>query len=193
MILRRLKVLSSLLFFIFIISNFHINSTQAANNGVLDITNSPSIVKYSENMTVSITFSDVTNITSVGLIYCQLQPVYMCHYPFNYLTQTITNVFSVNVTIKDQYPAVIGYEIFIEYKNNQTINFPDSRKLDYGLDIVEPANNTYYYKVMLEKSNNTSSTHTNILNFPISSIILSIIGIEVLYFLTKKYRHRNFR
>ena len=136
-----------------------------SHNGVSAISHSPSVAEQNENITISITFVDTTNVSSVGMFYCRIEPDYLCHIP-PYKLVLSENTYSITFNVEENSTQVIGYHLYIDYTDDTRINFPDDRQLDYGLVISEPIEGAFYYRVEIGQddtnipTNNTDDSNT---------------------------------
>jgi hypothetical protein len=154
-----------------------------SHNGVSAISHSPSVAEENENLTVSITFVDTANVSSVGMFYCRIEPEFLCYsQPFQLVLSE--NTYSVTFKVVENSSYVIGYHLFVEYSDETQIDFPDERKLDYGLTISEPSSGAFYYRVEIGQddsntpTSNTEDIETSETPFYFSLSIIAIFAIS---------------
>lgn len=159
-----------------------------SHNGVSAISHSPSVAEENENLTVTITFVDTANVSSVGMFYCRIEPEYLCYsQPFQLVLSE--NTYSVTFKVVENSSYVIGYHLFVEYTDETEIDFPDERKLDYGLTISEPSSGAFYYRVEIgQVDTNTPTNSTDGSNTTETPVFFSL-GILALLVICYKKRY----
>ena len=121
---------------------------------VLSVTHQPAVVSFQTNLTVTISFDNDINITSIQIQYCQLDPEFTCHFPKIDMIRTGDYSWSGSFVVTEE-TGIIGYKLYIYH---QTTNFEAPNESDYlGYDnIVEPAAGEFYFSVELNTVTNTA-------------------------------------
>ncbi len=154
-------------------------SATPSHNGVTAINHTPVVAEQGKNITISITFVDTANVSSVGMFYCRIEPDYLCHIP-PYKLVLSDQTYSISFNVVENSTQVIGYHLFIDYTDDTRINFPDDRQLDYGLTISEPIVGSFYYRVEIglddtnTPTSNTDDSDTTTTPFYFSMGILAL-------------------
>ncbi|MHA1223112.1 MAG: hypothetical protein ACTSYD_00360 [Candidatus Heimdallarchaeaceae archaeon] len=127
-----------------------VSATQ--NFGIVEIAKSPSTLVSGENMIVTIDFADVTNISMVKLLVCQLSPEFKCEsQPI--IMENITNEelptdivarFRGEFLVYYENGTSVGYHIFLVYENYTTVTIPESSNF-LSMEIVEPTAGEYFF------------------------------------------------
>jgi cytochrome c-type biogenesis protein len=102
----------------------------SAGQNIKSVTHSPEEPFQEEKITVSVQVNDTTNITEVELLYCQIEPEFICYIPL-YMTLGENNTYSVNITENIDKVTRLGYNITILYDN--------------GSEEFSPADEHYHY------------------------------------------------
>ncbi len=131
---------------IFVILNTTVTTSGQSHNGVTSITYNPKMPEQNENLTVTMSFSDVSNVSSITLIYCRVLPEYTCHIPA-YNMKLKGNNYTTTFKVMENSSEVLGFHMTVRYNDNTEVDFPDERQLDYGLPIIEPVTGKFYYRV----------------------------------------------
>ncbi|MHA1302277.1 MAG: hypothetical protein ACTSQE_09330 [Candidatus Heimdallarchaeaceae archaeon] len=120
--------------------------TLAGKYGIQTISHTPDYISPNTNLTVSIEFSDTSDIETIRLLICQLSPEFKCE-PKPILMEEETNVFTGVFYITYEAGSSLGYHFLISYTNGTDVEVPDS--IDFlGLTtIVEPVEDSFYIKV----------------------------------------------
>ena len=98
--------------------------------------NIKSVTYYPENpfsgdeITVYVEVNDTSNITDVRLLYCQIEPSYLC-YPPLHMTLIDNNTYTINITENLEGITRLGFNITVSYEN--------------GSKEYSPKDGTYHY------------------------------------------------
>ena len=159
---------------------FHLPQSSALNYyGVSDVTVTPIQPVPQSNITVLLGFSDTTNVRSVRITYCRIDPDYLCYFP-SYLmsNSTITpNNFSVTFQLKEEDLSgyIIGLRVLIIYQNASRIDFPTENSPDFGLDILEPEPGIFYFAITLADQTTTQTSTSQTTNDKTPFLFLPLI------------------
>ena len=168
------------------ISLFPVSATPSYN-GVSAISHSPVVAEQGKNITISISFVDTANVSSVGMFYCRIEPDYLCHIP-PYKLVLSDSTYSITFNVVENSTQVIGYHLYVDYTDDTRINFPDERQLDYGLTISEPIEGSFYYRVEIGQDISTAPSNTNGSETSITPVYF---GMGILGLLLISYKKRN--
>ena len=130
--------------------------------GVTDVTITPIQPVPQSNITVQLGFSDTTNVRSVRITYCRIDPDYLCYFP-SYLMSNSTmnpNNFSVIFQLKEEDLSgyIIGLRVLVIYQNSSRIDFPTENSPDFGLDVLEPEPGIFYFAITLTDQTTTQTS-----------------------------------
>ena len=142
---------------IILILIYNPNTISASPHGITDVSYSPQIVYSGTEITISISLADTANISKVGSFYCKIEPEYYCNIPAYVLTKS-GNSYTRSFTVSETAGEVIGFDIFIEYENEEKITLPGTDKLDFGLPLAEPFEGLFYYQITIAGENTSSKT-----------------------------------
>ena len=138
---NKIIVTTLLLSLVFLVS---IQTSEASKSyGISLITKTPQILHQNENMTVTVEFENSSNIYSVKLLVCQLEPVYRCDAFPRIMQNDTADIFTADYLILFDIGTVVGLSIIITYENFTMVHLPETAEL-FDLEIVEPETGTFY-------------------------------------------------
>ena len=137
---------------LFLNSSSIVSATEIAS-----VTHQPTTISEGTVVTIEVSFTDDSNVTSIQIQYCALEPIYTCYFPKTDMTAQGDNLWSGTLTVKsDTSDTVIGYELYISLNNGSTIIAPDSSGF-LGMDnIAEPIDGTFYFTITLATTTNSA-------------------------------------
>ncbi|MCG3217090.1 MAG: hypothetical protein KAS63_10215 [Candidatus Heimdallarchaeota archaeon] len=142
---------------------------------ILTLDHTPKPLQQYENITVSISFSDTSNITYVKLFICRLEPEFLCE--DNPIFMQETEPFSYVGTFLIIYDegTLVGYHIQLVYSNGSFVVIPDSINFGSISNIVEPVEGDYYISAgIVGETVETSSFSFLFVGFCIAFIFIVI-------------------
>ncbi len=152
------------------------NINAAENYGVTAIEHTPATLHQNDILSVTVDFSDTTDIVYVKLIICQLEPMFLCEDAPIIMEEIESNTYSGDFLILFDVGTLVGYHIQIVYSNDSILFLPDG--LDFlGADnIIEPLTDDFYYNAsyVMEPTNETAG-----FSYLFLSISLAIISIVI--------------
>lgn len=111
--------------------------------GISSVVKTPQALYQNENMTVTVEFENSSQIYSVKLLVCQLEPVYRCD-AFPIVMQNDTSdIFSADYLVQFDIGTIVGISIIITYENFTMVHLPETSEF-FDLDIVEPETGIFY-------------------------------------------------
>lgn len=182
--------------FLIILSLFVIPTSGTSSN-ITNVEYNPKNIEQGSNVTIKISFENISEIKNVRSFYCRIQPDYLCHFPILQL-EPLENQYITTFQIKENSSQIAGFNFEIIFNNNTSLKYPSENSNNFGLSIAEPAEGIYYYILSNENisSQNTTSptssldsTSTNINE--LSQSELYFISIPLLIIITiknKEYR-----
>jgi cytochrome c-type biogenesis protein len=102
----------------------------SAESNIKNVTYSPEVPFPGEAITVYMVVNDTSNITNVRLLYCQIEPSYLCYTPL-YMTLKNNNTYTINITENLEDITRLGFNITLTYYNGS---------MEYS-----PKEGTYHY------------------------------------------------
>ena len=143
--------------------------------GVTVINHTPETLHQNDILSVTVDFSDTTDIIFVKLIICQLEPQFLCEDSPIIMEETETNAYTGDFPILFDVGTLVGYHIQIVYTNDSVIFLPDSIDFLDADNIIEPFTGDFYYNAsyVLEPPEETSNVNSIFLC--ISLAIISIV------------------
>ncbi len=134
-----------------------VSNSSANPHGITSITYSPQTVYQGSKVTISVTFGDSSNITSVDSFYCKLTPEYLCHTPYMILTKD-GNTYTTSFTVEETSDATIGFDVIIKYNDDSKVTLPGDEQLDFGMAIAEPYTGIFYYEIDISSASSIDNT-----------------------------------
>jgi len=131
----------------------------AAFPPVLSVSHSPSTVYYQTNVTVMVTFTDDTNVSSILVQYCALEPEFLCHFPKITMIRVSPNTWQGAFVVQEE-SGVIGYELQITF-NGQLYLAPNASDFLGHSNIVEASPGVFYFSIDLNQETKTSPFGAN--------------------------------
>lgn len=169
-----------ILFFTLILSMSPIlfgHEIQAIENyGVTDIEHTPKILHQNDFLSVTVDFSDTTDILYVKLIICQLEPEFLCNDAPVIMEETETNTYNGEFQILFDVGTLVGYHIQLVYTNDSIVFLPDSIDFLGDNNIIEPLTGDFYYNASYVVE---STEETSCFGFLFLGISLAIISIVI--------------
>ena len=183
----------NILCFLIIISLF-VNPTSGVSSNITNVEYNPKNIEQGNNVTIIISFENISEIKNVRSFYCRIQPDYLCHFPILQL-EPLQNQYITTFQIKENSSQIAGFNFEIMFNNNTSIKYPSEYSDNFGLSIAEPAEGIYYYILTNENissQNMTSSLYSKSTNTnELSQSELYFISIPLLIIITiknKEYR-----
>ena len=143
---QRTKIAIALPILIAIVSSFLTIDQVSANGtfGITSIDSNPNPLVTGDNMTVTVLFSDTSNIYSVQLLICTLTPEFLCESPVD-MIEIDTGIYRGIFQIEYEVGTTVGYHIKIVYDNGTSpITIPETPDF-LDMDIVEPLTDFFYF------------------------------------------------
>lgn len=133
-------------------------------SGIVSISHSPTIPDSFGNITITMEFTDASNVSRIRLTYCRMTPDYLCHFPSYTLeaTENDPNVYSVEFTLKDDSESIIGYRFYVDYTDDSSKEFPESQESSFTEYVMEPDENIFYYAVDIGYARNTEQSSSQV-------------------------------
>lgn len=127
--------------------------TGALGATVSEVTHNPETPKSGEGVTVALKFSDVSNVTTISVIYCSIAAdgTIKCEFP-QAMTQDSSDDTLFTYTITKTYDAgmKIGFKFKINYDDRPTEDFPKSQTDSSLHDVDGPYEGSYYFIYSLQ-------------------------------------------
>jgi len=160
------------LFFMVVILLTFIPPASAESN-IKKVTYSPEIPSLGEKIEVYMEVNDTSNITNVRLLYCQIEPSYLC-YPPLYMTLIDNNTYIVNLTENLEGITRLGFNLTVTYENGS---------IEYS-----PKDGTYHYVYFTgeEPKPPSPAENTLALQVLIVALIVALIFMIILYIRDRK-------
>lgn len=128
---------------------------------VSEVTHDPAIPKSSEAVTVTLKFSDVSNVTSVSVIYCSIDAdgTIKCEFPQNMIQDSSDNtLFTYTITKTYDAGMKIGFKFKINYDDRPTEDLPKSQADSPLHEVDGPYEDSYYFIYSLESESTQDLT-----------------------------------
>ncbi len=154
----------------------------STNPEVLSVSHVPTSITHLSNVTVTVTFADDTNITSIQIQYCSLEPVFACHIGNYQMVRMSANTWSGSFEVQEE-EGVIGYELKIQHTEGEFVA-PDSTDFLGYDNIQEPSTGEFYFTV-----NIATPTDEAPVNFGWPCVVLTFATFIILR--TIKIKKRN--
>lgn len=151
-----------------------------AELGIVAVTQSSQTAEPHKDFTVTIQFSNDSDIELVKLLLCQLEPEFYCESNPIIMTETEDDVYSGTFEVPYENGSTLGYHIMIVYTNGSDVMIPNS--LDFlGMDnIVEPATGEFYFSVPVLIGGENNTTQETTLSIPFVSLVAVFIVQKIL-------------
>ena len=162
----------------------------AGTANVIEVTHSPDVPESGQDVNITMKVDNATNITSVKIIYCSIEP-FICQLPANMTkSSSDNNLFTYTITKKYNPRTKIGFKFNITYEDATYQILPKSTA-DSSLHPVEGPYDKFYYFTFTIKSD--SIVDTNFLTWiVIVIIVVAIIPlIAAILLWTKKRKGRK--
>ena len=155
----------------------------AGVTGELEITQvsqSSDVAQPNADFTVTLEFSDASDVELVKLLLCQLEPEFYCESNPILMEKTSENVYSATFVVPFENGSVMGYHIQIVYTNGSDVMIPNAPDFLGMSNIVEPIQGEFYFKVPVLVSNENGNTETSPFIVPFGAFILLITSHKLL-------------
>jgi len=183
----------NILYFLIVLSLF-VNPTSGASSNITNVDYNPKNIEQDSNVTITISFENISEIKNVRSFYCRIQPDYLCHFPILQL-ERLENQYTTTFKIKENSSQIAGFNFEIIFNNDTSIKFPTENSDNFGLSIAEPAEDIYYYILSNENITNQTinsslySTSTNTNELSLSELyFISIPLLMIIIIKNKEYR-----
>jgi len=167
--------LTFLLFLMLMLSPFAFQANHivvaAAYPPLLSVSHAPTLVQHQTNVTITVAFSDDTNVSSILIQYCALEPEFLCHFPKTSMIRVSANTWQGSFIVLEE-TGKIGYELHITYNGVLYLAPNASDFLGYS-NIVEPSPDVFYFSISLSEETKTTPLRAN--PFSIGLVFLAII------------------
>jgi len=102
------------------------------------------------SINVTVLLSDITIIKSIQLVYCSLEPIFLCHFPPINLSLTAKGSFNAIFLPDYDVGTTFGYHLFLNYHNGSIIKKPDGLEFSNNKKNIQQAeDNEYYFELMM--------------------------------------------
>lgn len=133
------------------------------------------------NINVTILLSDITLIKSIQLVYCSLEPTFLCHFPPINLSLTAKGSFTAIFLPDYDVGTTFGYHLFLNYHNGSISKKPDGLEFSNNkINIQQGEDNEYYFELMMVAKTPTNTYETSWFAFH------GIIILFIPFFIRKK-------
>jgi len=129
--LKRISTTLTSIFSILALALVVFSPVTAAQSNIVSTTHSPEYPFSGEPIAVSLVVNDTSNITSVRLLYCQIEPDYLCYTPSLNMTYIGANTYTVSITEHLEYIDLLGYNITVTYGDGSKEYSPSTGKYNY--------------------------------------------------------------
>ncbi|MGC9778169.1 MAG: hypothetical protein HZR80_02890 [Candidatus Heimdallarchaeota archaeon] len=178
---RKFGLVFILLILVFLLAKQPVE-VMSTNPEILSVSHVPTSVTHMSNVTVTVTFADDTNITSIQIQYCSLEPVFACHIGNYQMVKKSENTWSGSFEVLEE-EGVIGYELKIQHTKGEFVA-PDSTDFLGYDNIQEPSTGEFYFSI-----NITTPTEETPVNFCWPCVALTFTTFIVLRSI--KIKRRN--
>jgi hypothetical protein len=163
-------------FILFLVLTLNSRTTQAEiDYGVSSISIDPQPLVTGENMTISVNFHDITNLSLVKLLVCQLVPEFKCELaPIIMENETSYDYVGKFLVYYDKGTSV-GFHIQIVYENGSSILIPD-RENFLVINTSEPQTDEFFFYAGIV---GVSTEETNGIMILTSILSLMVIAIWI--------------
>jgi hypothetical protein len=132
-------------FILFLVLTFNSRIIQAEiDYGVSSITIDPQPLVNGENMTISVEFHDITNVSLVKLLVCQLAPEFRCELTPIIMEEESTLNYAGKFLVYYDKGTSVGFHIQLVYENGSSILIPD-RENFLGFNTSEPETDEFFF------------------------------------------------
>jgi len=175
---RKLQLVSiTIIATAFILAMLSVGKASNSEPNILTIGHQPTNVTQNTNITITVTFTDDENVTSVRIQYCSIEPIYQCHIPQIEMIRTTTNTWIGSFVVLEEI-GIIGYQIYVDFTGGSIIAPNSSDYLGYD-NIIETHTDVFYFSIVLSTISETAP-----LNISVPSIIAAYTVFAII-------RHRN--
>ena len=172
---KKLLVLSITLILLISTTFYGKNGDALENYGVTAIDHTPTILHQNDILSVTVDFSDTTDILYVKLIICQLEPEFLCNDAPIIMEETESNTYNGEFQISFDIGTLVGYHIQLVYTNDSIVFLPDSANFLGADNIIEPLTGDFYYNASYVVENTEETSCFGFLFLGISLAIISIV------------------
>ena len=145
------------------------------NYGVTAIDHTPKTLQKNGILSVTVDFSDNTDILYVKLVICQLEPEFLCNDAPIIMEETATNTYSGEFQILYEVGTLVGYHIQLVYTNDSIVFLPDSIDFLGDDNIIEPLTGDFYYNASYVVANTEETSCFGFFFLGISLAFISIV------------------
>jgi hypothetical protein len=190
MISSRLRggILPAFFGILLVFSFFAIGDT---NSIVKQVDHFPEIPEPEDILTVKIEFQNVSNISSVQIFFCLMDP-FVCFYTDD-LDYTDNDTFITEMNLGDhdfKEGTVIGYNFKISYEDGSSEKYPNGESLQEYDNIHEFYEEEYYFTITLrdDTKNGSGNDTDTILYFGLGALLTVVIifGIVTFHLLRRR-------
>jgi cytochrome c-type biogenesis protein len=103
----------------------------AAQDNIVSTSHSPEYPFPGEAIAVSLVVNDSSNITNVRLLYCQIEPLYLCYTPSLNMSYIGGNTYTTSITEHLEDISRLGYNITITYDDGSKEYSPKTGPYNY--------------------------------------------------------------
>jgi len=162
-----------------IVTAFMPMSVQGWN--VSKVSHSPEIPKTGEDVEITIEFEDASNISSIFIIYCTIEP-FKCQAPVDISENSVNeNTFTYTITKKYDPGTQIGFKFKVTYQNSTIQYVPKSQDDSNIHSLSGPFGGSYYFIYTLE-------SELPLLYIIVPFLIVSIVPVIIAILFWKKKR-----
>ncbi len=142
------------------------------------------IVTTPLNLTIISNQQDL--ITSVVLLYCSLDPDFLCHFPLLDLEENAYGYFSTLFTPEYEIGTTMGYHLKITMENETIFDIPDSLNYPSSQPIQQATDDHFYFTVQIISESETLSKTESTTNIP--GLLFEIINLTATSIIIRKMR-----
>jgi len=134
---------------------------QTENYEIVQIPEGRNIASGS-SINVTVLLSDITTIKSIQLVYCSLEPTFLCHFPPINLSLTAKGSFTAIFLPDYDVGTTFGYHLFLNYHNGSISKKPDGLEFSNNkINIQQGEDNEYYFELMMVAKTPTNTYETS--------------------------------
>lgn len=103
----------------------------ASESNIISVSNKPQYPISGESITVYLEVNDTSNITGVRLLYCEIEPNYLCYTPALNMTLGVNNTYRTIITEHLEDIERLGYNITVTYTDGSKEYSPSTGSYNY--------------------------------------------------------------
>jgi hypothetical protein len=171
---KNLRIVSlSIIVTIFILIMLIPGGVTSTEPNVLSVSHQPTTINHDTNITITATFADDENVTSVRILYCAIDPEYQCHIPQIDMIRTTANTWIGSFVVLEEI-GTIGYQIHIDF-NGGSIVAPNSSDYLGHDNIIETHTGIFYFSIVLAAVSETAPLNIGVPGIIVAYTIFVIV------------------